>query len=205
MNDDYLWDKTGEPDPEILELEQVLGTLRYQPRSLEIPETLHIEKKRTFFPSFAIAAAIALMIAGVGLWLVLRNQSEALVRSLPLNESPVIQTTGAQPKSLAPSNTNSGKKASPNSIGIDKKLNRQLKRQSTSGIKQLALAGNKSRGRRLVEKSPEMTAGELAEAKIAKEQLLFALRVASSKLSLAQKKAQGTYPANLIRNQHKVG
>jgi hypothetical protein len=34
---------------------------------------------------------------------------------------------------------------------------------------------------------------------------LLALRVASSKLSLAQKKAQGTYPANLIRNQHKVG
>jgi hypothetical protein len=205
MNDDYLWDKTGEPDPEILELEQVLGTLRYQPRSLEIPETLHIEKKRTFFPSFAIAAAIALMIAGVGLWLVLRNQSETVVRSPPLNEGPVIQAPDSQPKSLAPSNTNSGKEAFPNSSGIDKTLKRQAQRQRTSDIPKPALAGNKSRGRRLVVKSPELTASERAEARIAKEQLLFALRVASSKLSLAQKKAQGTYPANLIRNQHKIG
>ena len=35
MNDDYLWDRTGEPDPEIQELEEVLGTLRYQPQPLE--------------------------------------------------------------------------------------------------------------------------------------------------------------------------
>ena len=34
---DYLWDKTGEPDPEVQELEEILGTLRYQPRPLEIP------------------------------------------------------------------------------------------------------------------------------------------------------------------------
>ena len=36
MNDDYLWDKTGEPDPEIQQLENILGELRYQPRALEI-------------------------------------------------------------------------------------------------------------------------------------------------------------------------
>ena len=29
MNDDYLWDKTGQPDPEIQKLEEILGTLRY--------------------------------------------------------------------------------------------------------------------------------------------------------------------------------
>ena len=37
MNDDYLWDKSGQPDPEIQQLEEILGTLRYQPRPLEIP------------------------------------------------------------------------------------------------------------------------------------------------------------------------
>ena len=37
MSDDYLWDRTGEPDPEIQKLEEVLGTLRYQPRPLRIP------------------------------------------------------------------------------------------------------------------------------------------------------------------------
>ena len=37
MNDDYLWDKTGEPDPQIQQLEEILGTLRYQPRPLPLP------------------------------------------------------------------------------------------------------------------------------------------------------------------------
>ena len=37
MNDDYLWDKSGEPDPEIQELEEILAPLRYQPKPLELP------------------------------------------------------------------------------------------------------------------------------------------------------------------------
>src|SRR6266545_7807215 len=35
IDSDYLWDRTGEPDPEIQELEEILGTLRYQPRPLD--------------------------------------------------------------------------------------------------------------------------------------------------------------------------
>ena len=31
MNEDYLWDRTGTPDEEIAQLEQVLGRLRYKP------------------------------------------------------------------------------------------------------------------------------------------------------------------------------
>ena len=31
MNDDYLWNGTGEPDPEIQKLESVLGRLRHDP------------------------------------------------------------------------------------------------------------------------------------------------------------------------------
>ena len=26
MNEEYLWDKSGEPDPEIAQLEEILGT-----------------------------------------------------------------------------------------------------------------------------------------------------------------------------------
>ena len=37
MKDDYLWDKTGQPDPEIQKLEEILGTLRHQPKPLELP------------------------------------------------------------------------------------------------------------------------------------------------------------------------
>ena len=34
MNNNYLWDRTGEIDPDIQELEETLGTLRYQPQPL---------------------------------------------------------------------------------------------------------------------------------------------------------------------------
>ena len=69
---DYLWDKTGEPDPEIQQLEEILGTLRYQPRRLEIPADLHIGRSRSFFRShaapLAIAATVAMLLLGLGLW-----------------------------------------------------------------------------------------------------------------------------------------
>ena len=60
MEDKYLWDRSGEPDPEIQVLEEILGTLRYQPRPLEIPPNFQIHRRRSFFPALAIAAAIAL-------------------------------------------------------------------------------------------------------------------------------------------------
>ncbi len=47
MNDDYLWDRTGEPDPEIQQLEQALGTLRHQPQRFEIPASLMVARKRS--------------------------------------------------------------------------------------------------------------------------------------------------------------
>ena len=75
MNDDYLWDRTGEPDPEIQQLEQVLGTLRYQPRPLELPAQVRIGRPRTFFPRIAIAAAVATMLVGGAAWLLLQRQS----------------------------------------------------------------------------------------------------------------------------------
>ena len=40
MKEDYLWDKTGDPDPEIQQLEEILGTLRYEPKPLELPQDL---------------------------------------------------------------------------------------------------------------------------------------------------------------------
>ena len=40
MNENYLWDRSGEPDPEVQNLEQILGSLRYQPRPQRFPITL---------------------------------------------------------------------------------------------------------------------------------------------------------------------
>jgi len=71
MNDDYLWDKTGQPDPEIQQLEEILGTLRYQPRPLALP------RKRNYFPLLAIAASLLLVLLAGGIWLRVRSRNEA--------------------------------------------------------------------------------------------------------------------------------
>ena len=63
MKEDYLWDKTGEPDPQIQQLEEILGTLRYQPKPFEIPHDVAAPRRRNYFPVLAIAAMGAL--AGV--------------------------------------------------------------------------------------------------------------------------------------------
>jgi F0F1-type ATP synthase membrane subunit b/b' len=53
--------------------------------------------------------------------------------------------------------------------------------------------------------TPELTAEEIKEAEAGKEQLMLALRVASSKLNFAQKKAQEINSENQVHNQHKIG
>ena len=70
MNDDYLWDKTGQPDPQIQQLEEILGTLRYQPKPLALP------KKRNYYPLLAIAASLLLALLVGGIWLRVRSRDE---------------------------------------------------------------------------------------------------------------------------------
>jgi hypothetical protein len=65
MSDDYLYDGTAEPDPEIVRLEQMLGRLRW---TASAPPIVSNGKRRTYLgirffgPALAAAAAITLMI-----------------------------------------------------------------------------------------------------------------------------------------------
>lgn len=76
MNDDYLWNKTGQPDPEIQQLEEILGTLRYQPKPLVIPDDVRVPRRRNYFPLLAIAASILLAIVAGSLWMRVRSRNE---------------------------------------------------------------------------------------------------------------------------------
>jgi len=75
MNDDYLWDGSGEPDPEIQKLESALAKFRHQDQSPEFPEITATPQPRfwqRFVPShwsFGLAAATAtiLFIAAFGI------------------------------------------------------------------------------------------------------------------------------------------
>jgi hypothetical protein len=96
MNDDYLWDKTGEPDPQIQQLEEILGTLRYQPKPLMLP------RRKNYFPLLAIAASILLAIVAGGIWLRVRSRSEILPQQAQVKPpTPDVTPVSPEKKSAA--------------------------------------------------------------------------------------------------------
>ena len=175
MNEDYLWDKSGPPDPEIQQLEEILGTLRYQPKPFEVPN--NVVRRRNYFPVLAIAATLLMALLAGGIWLRVRTRNEQPVQasvpsaapsSAPSREDKTIPAPEPK-KSLAPRQST---------------VARNFKRRNTS---------------------PALSGREREVALAVKEQLMVALRLASEKLNLAHKKTQSTSPANQIKNQHRVG
>ncbi len=188
MDNNYLWDRSGEIDPDLQQLEETLGTLRYQPQPLRIPAHLQIGRRRSFYPLMAIAAAIALLAVALGLWFAFKQHQVAPpveVRQNSQPGSPQIEKQQTQPKRQPDQAVvNPGS----NPPGIQKR-NRELTRTLQARYKVRTPA------------PPELTPAELAE----KEQVLVALRLVSAKLNVAQRKTQGLPAPNSIRNQHKIG
>ena len=151
MNDDYLWDKSGEPDPQIQELEEILGTLRYQPKPLQLPRELSAVRapnyfRRNYLPLAAIAATLLVALLMGFAWLEIRSQDV----SIPS----VAITTPATPIIGPP----------------------------------LSDATSPSAPKRTVK--PRVTKYDRQEAFAAKQQLMFALRLASEKLNAAHRRTQ---------------
>jgi len=70
MNDDYLWDGSGEPDPEVQRLERLLGRFRHTRSPADVPLPVRrfpAGPLQTLGPRIAVAAAAALVVAGM--WL----------------------------------------------------------------------------------------------------------------------------------------
>jgi hypothetical protein len=209
MNDnDYLWDKTGEPDPEVQQLEELLGTLRYQPRPLEIPAGLQIARERSFFrksaPQLAIAATIVMLLLGLGLWLGLQH--------LQRNPAPEIAKTGKTPAGNPGAVVNPGPAATPapnqnqesasNGDGPER-----IEAPRRHRVKQSLATENPYRSRNAALRNQQLAEkqAEKQKAEAAKDQLLLALRVASAKFGFAQRKAQGLNQKDQVHNQHKTG
>ena len=179
MNEEYLWDKSGEPDPEIQQLEEILGTLRYQPKPLVLPVEPPRLNVRRYVPLVAIAAAL-LFAALAGLaWLRMQKHS-----------TPVRDEQIASDPSAAPAET--PKQATP-----ELKNQQALVAQKPKSLKRLQTV---ARARRSTPLTPVNQ-----EALEAKDQLMIALRLASEKLGVAQRKVHGPASPNQIRNQHKIG
>ena len=141
MNDDYLWDKSGEPDPEIQKLEEILGTLRYQPQALNLP------RRRNYLPLLAIAATVVMALLAGGLWTQIQT-NEPIIPAVAISTPKTPPTT--PPISVLP-------------VSVKKR-------------------------------KPAFVRHDRREALAAKQQLMFALRLASEKLNAASR-----------RTQHKAG
>ena len=182
MKDDYLWDRSGEPDPEVQQLEEILGELRYQPRPLEIPADLKTSGNR--FNFYAIAAAVAMLALGLGAWLAMQKQSTQVAI--------VPQPQPAEVKTVTPEE--------PKPTAVVAPADKTVAAVSETPRRILRVKSHRSR----TTKTPQLSSEEIAEAVAAKDRLMMALRLASSKLNYAQKKAQGSNPPP-VYHQHKIG
>jgi hypothetical protein len=180
MKEDYLWDKTGEPDPEIQQLEEILGTLRYEPKPLELPQDLLTpRRRRNYFPLFAIAATVLLALLATGLWLRVRTESESQPKQASITPAP----PAVDEKTTVATNNDE-----------------DPKQQKIEQVRKRGLPPLQRKHRSF---SPALAKQEREEALEAKQQVMLALRLTTEKLSLVHKKNQS--PSNQIKNQHRVG
>jgi len=192
MNNDYLWDRTGEPDAEVKELEDVLGTLRYQPQTFVLPENVPPVTNRSWYPILAIAATIALIALALGIWLRVQQNQKSQPDQLADRGKPTPEQQAVVPK----------ESPGPLSVKPPEKQEFVPNRPRAPKHEPLTVAHYSNRTGPARRKE-EMSAANRAEAEAAKEQLMLALRVVSAKLNFAQRKA---VPGNNnVRYQHKVG
>ena len=196
---DYLWDKSGEPDPEIQQLEEILGTLGHQPRPLKIPAELQVDHQRNFFrdfgPRLAIAATIAMLLLGLGVWLGLRRLQRP---GAQVAEAPKAAEPGHSPTTAPALKEDTDPKLAISSPEREKSV--ELPRRQGNR----AVVVRNSNRLRSQPNSSQLAMSE-QEGKAAKDQLMLALRLASLKLNVAQKKTQNINTRELIHNQHKIG
>jgi hypothetical protein len=182
MNEEYLWDTTGKPDPEIQQLEEILGTLRYQPKPLDLDVEAQSRLRNSYLPLIAIAATLIVALIAGAIWLLVRTKTSRQVNYAKIDSS--------RPQQVSPPLKDNEKQ---NAVVL---VPDKTGRNGQPGIK-------RTRHSRTLQPS-NLSASERQQALEAKEQLMIALRLTSEKLNFAHRKAQGASP-NQIRNQHKVG
>lgn len=107
MNDEYLWQKTGE-DPEIEKLEQKLAMFRYREIPLRLPSTetaveIAARPRWRLSLTFGFAAsAMAALLVAVMLIAIIDNEPETVFVASPELELPSVPAAVTDEKKLAP-------------------------------------------------------------------------------------------------------
>lgn len=217
---DYLWDKTGEPDEDVEQLENLLGTLKYQPRPLDIPATAmptaRTARPATLFsrPRLAIAASLLLTLLA-GMWLISRQGETQKNEIVRVNKGSEIVESKQTEQAVVTDDKN-GNNGSVNNAEIDNPVAPKMREDNAVVVKavtrdkrqgaprQLLAKRQKLQPRRSVEDAPaprELVASNggtrweveqplTPQQREATEQLMLALRVASAKFNYAQREMQ---------------
>lgn len=98
MSDDYLWNRSGKPDRDVENLEQMLGQLRQDvppPDFNQVPTKVHAFPRRRIYQWMAVAAAAVVVV--VGLQYASQQESAALyvarlAGSPQIGEKPIAGT-----------------------------------------------------------------------------------------------------------------
>jgi hypothetical protein len=184
MKDDYLWNKSGDADPEIEHLERVLGSLRSKRSAQDMMpafKTMQRTRPRNVSKLMAIAAALAFAALALGVFAFLQRQSKKQdVGSQPVAMvSPLPAQTTVAPAEAAVIDTTKQDDTQPTPVEVF------ITRPRRPGLETRRRAVNRSLEATMHER-------EQAEGLMAKEQLIKALEITSSKLSFVQKKVKGT-------------
>ena len=163
MNEQYLWDKTTEPDDETKELESLLSEFRYQPRPLILPVA---PPKKVFVFDYRIAAIAATVLISFGFlfWLSFRNNAKPQFVTAPKPLPAVIASQPAENQLVKDTPTASDQ---PQRILIKRK---------PMILKPIQISHRRNR--------PSMATQE----RMAKDKLMFALQITSDKLDIIQHK-----------------
>ena len=188
MKEDYLWDKTGAPDPEIERLENALAVFRYQKTDAPaLPaKIIPFERKtpRNFFRlAFACGACAAIAVICFGVWLQSSsNKIEIAKDSMETIAPPVNRKAANEIPTKTPDNSFAGKAEFPKSTGEPKII-------KVKKIVQPTERQNKIIARKVEGKKSEIKLTK--EEKYAYDQLMLALSITSSKFKLVKDKVSG--------------
>src|SRR5262249_1155199 len=149
-----------------------------------------VQRQRNYFPLMAIAATFVIALLAAGLWWRTSSQKKPALHEVNVDQPTPAPTVEKRLDEKALAKDNHGPSSVP-------RVHRH-KYQSPN----LVASNTRHRSNSTPPRSP----AQEKEAEDAKAQLLMALRLASEKLNLVQRKTQGgTASPNQIRNQHKIG
>jgi hypothetical protein len=203
---DYLWDRTGEADPEVERLEHLLGTLGHRPGAIELlplPVPRPVRRHARLFRPAALAAAALALAVLAGTLVLMRDMRDA-----GRHHEQATTALGGRP-SFGPDEQQSPAQAGEQ--GTTHELSRpagpgRVIEPAAAGHEAASAAASKLRasvrrpGARERRRRPAATEARGAKGRAgrsevsraeAKEQLLYALRLTSMKLEEVRRMTSG--------------